>query len=210
MQKWLALFLLLAFSVSSPLYAGWLSNDISITHDSIASNITSLNAWCVAGVGDTVLNFTANTSSGLVYFNLSGFNNSLNYDLEINSTYNSSMTSDSDGMIYFTDDSVGNKTFTVVKKCLSQMVLRPSLMSVLAILKSIVELSFSVACTCLRCKYTGIFLDIRILLEESAECLVSSCASTLSSPICHQTLQSFGRDGTSPCQPGSAITFTFL
>jgi len=73
------------------------SNPINITLSYLNSNIAG------ASTGDTVLSFSANTVSGSVWFNLSGFKSSTTYTLYRNSAVVAAYVSDGSGLLSFSN-----------------------------------------------------------------------------------------------------------
>jgi len=85
-------------------------NDINITMEYLNASIAGAN------IGDTLLQFDANTTIGNVYFNISGFASGSNYTVLQNFTTYGNYTANSTGFISFniSDWSTTNYTITVV------------------------------------------------------------------------------------------------
>jgi len=73
------------------------SNQINLTVSYLNSNIPG------ASSGDTVLSFSAESSGGLVYFNLSGFDENQSYAVYRDGSNIQGLTSNADGEISFTN-----------------------------------------------------------------------------------------------------------
>lgn len=73
------------------------TNPINLTLSYLDDNILTASA------GDTVLSFSADSSGGLVYFNLSGFDANQSYEVYRDNSKIQGLTSDADGVISWTN-----------------------------------------------------------------------------------------------------------
>ena len=91
-------------------------NDTWIRFDDIYFNITSINDINIslsylnanvaaASAGDSIVTFNAETSSGKVWFNLSGFKINQSYDVFLDGVRNQGLTSSNTGVISFSHNS---------------------------------------------------------------------------------------------------------
>lgn len=83
------------------------TNDINITISYLNSNISA------ASSGDTVLSFSAESSGGLVYFNLSGFDANQSYAVYRDGSNIEGLTSNADGNISFTNTVWSDHDFVI-------------------------------------------------------------------------------------------------
>lgn len=85
------------------------TNPINISLSYLNSNIPA------ASSGDTVLSFSANSSGGLVYFNISGFKPNIDYTLYRDDAVVDTYTTDNNGILYFTNNVWSEHTFKVLE-----------------------------------------------------------------------------------------------
>ena len=87
------------------------ANSINLSLSYLNSNVDGCDC------GEKIVEFTANTTAGTVYFNLSGFSNGEYYDVLRDDIFYTRCVANASGGIYFSNSVWSDHTFSVLKAC---------------------------------------------------------------------------------------------